>query len=210
MRVRNGFLLGAILLFAIPAFAQDNSSKLDIALHFSFARWNPAENYSNTVNLYGGGGSITLFFADFWGIKGEFTAYGNQNQTFYVNNGEGAFAPVTLRGNFFTYLFGPVVQKHSGTFRPFGEFLLGDAHTNVYQSVTPKEALGTSTSSDAFAMAVGGGLDLRLNEHISLRLGEADYLLTHFNAYNGSAVAPFFSNYNQNNFRVLSGIVFSF
>ena len=45
---------------------------------------------------------------------------------------------------------------------------------------------------------------------MSIRLGEADYLLTHFNAYNGSGVAPFFSNYNQNNFRLLSGIVFSF
>lgn len=210
MKARNGLFLVAILLLAIPAFAQDESSKLDIALHFSFARWNPDSNYANTVNLYGGGGSITAFFTDFVGIEGEFTGYGNQNYTFNIRNGEGAFVPVRFKGNFFTYLFGPVIQKRSGRFRPFGEFLLGAAHTNVYANVTTKQALGTTPSSDAFAMAVGGGLDLRLNKHISLRLGEADYLLTHFNAYNGSAVAPFFSNYNQNNFRLLSGIVFSF
>jgi Outer membrane protein beta-barrel domain len=210
MKVRNGLLLGAILLFGIPAFAQNNSSKLDIALDFSFARWNAAGNYSDTVNLYGGGGSITSFFADFFGIKGEFTGYGSQTQIVNIRNGGGAFVPVRLNGNFFTYLFGPVVQKRSGVFKPFGEVLLGAAHTNLYANVTTNQALGTVPSSDAFAMAVGGGLDLRLNKHISLRLGEADYLLTHFNAYNGSAVAPFFSNYNQNNFRVLSGIVFSF
>jgi hypothetical protein len=210
MKAGNGLLLGAILLLAIPAFAQDNSPKLDIALDFSFARWNPAGNYSNIVNLYGGGASITAFFTDFVGIKGEFNGYGNENYTFNIRNGEGGFVPVGLRGNFFTYLFGPVIQKRSGAIRPFGEVLLGAAHTNLYQSVTTKQALATTPSSDAFAMAVGGGLDLRINKHISLRLGEADYLLTHFNAYNGSAVAPFFSNYNQNSFRVLSGIVFSF
>ena len=121
MKVRNGLLLGAILLLTISAFAQDNSPKLDIALDFSFARWNPAENYSNTSNLYGGGGSITLFFADFLGMKGEFTGYGNQTQTFNLRNGEGAFVPVRVNGNFFTYLFGPVIQKRSGVIRPFGE-----------------------------------------------------------------------------------------
>jgi opacity protein-like surface antigen len=210
MKVRNALLLGAVLLFAIPAFPQDNSSKLEIAADFSFARWNPSKNYSNAVNLYGGGGSITLFFTDFVGIKGEFTGYSSQNQIINIKNGEGVFVPVRFNGNLFTYLFGPVIQKRSGGIKPFGDVLLGAAHSNVYANVATNQALGTAPSSDAFAMAVGGGLDLRLNNHISIRLGEADYLLTHFDAYNGLVVAPFFSTYNQNSFRFLSGIVFSF
>lgn len=209
MKFRNALVLGVVLLFAIPVFAQNDSGKVDVSATFSFARWNPAKNYANAVNLYGGGGSVTYFFKDYIGIKAEFIGYGSQNQTININTGDG-FRAVTFNGNLFTYLFGPVVQKRSGGVKPFGELLLGGAHSNVYANVANNQALGASPSSNAFAMAVGGGLDLRLNNHVTFRVGEADYLLTRFNAYNGSAVAPFFSTHNQNSFRMLSGIVFNF
>jgi opacity protein-like surface antigen len=208
MRFRNALVLGVVLLFAIPAFAQGDSGKVEVSANFSFARWNPAKNYANSVNLYGGGGSLTYFFTEYIGIKGEFLGYGSQNQTIRCAACEGN---IVASGNLFTYQFGPVVKKRTGTFQPYGQLLLGGAHSNVYANVATTGGLGTAPSSNAFAMVVGGGVDVKLSHSISLRLAEADYLLTRFNAFNGQAVVkPFFSTHNQNSFRMLTGIVFSF
>jgi hypothetical protein len=51
-------------------------------------------------------------------------------------------------------------------------------------------------------MAFGGGVDIPLNKHISIRPGEFDYLLTRFNNA--------FTNGNQNNLRYSAGVNFSF
>lgn len=207
MKFRNALVLGVVLLFAIPAFAQDDSGKVEVSGYFSFARWNPAKNFANSVNLYGGGGSLTYFFTQYIGIKGEFTGYGSQNQTIRCAACEGN---IVASGNLFTYLFGPVIKKRTGTFQPYGHILLGGGHSNVYANVATQGGLGASPSGNAFAMAVGGGFDIKVAQHISLRAGEFDYLLTRFNAFNGSQVAPFFSTHNQNSFRLLTGIVFTF
>ena len=58
----------------------------------------------------------------------------------------------------------------------------------------------------AFAMAVGGTLDIRLNHHISLRPIQVDYLLTRL----GSKTAlNQYETFSQNNLRYGAGIVFS-
>jgi outer membrane immunogenic protein len=82
----------------------------------------------------------------------------------------------------------------SRSFQPFGQMLLGLAHSG-----------GTlaqgSNSGAAFAGNFGGSLDLRLNPRFSIRLIEADYLLTTFD--NGS-------NNHQNNLRISEGVVIRF
>jgi opacity protein-like surface antigen len=211
MKFRNALVLGIVLLFAIPAFAQDDQGKFELSGNFSYVRWNPAKNYANAVNLYGGGGSITYFLTQYIGIKGEFLGYGSQNNYIRVPSAEGT-GTIVASGNLFTYMFGPVVKKRSGTFQPYGNILLGGAHSNVFANLATEEqgTLGASPSGNAFAMAVGGGLDIKVSHSISLRAAEVDYLLTRFNAYNGTTVAPFFSTHNQNNLRLVTGIVFSF
>jgi opacity protein-like surface antigen len=206
MNVRRLMILGAVLLFALPAMAQDNQ-KVDVAVDFSYIRWNPSKNYSNSVNLYGGGGSIAYFFTDHIGIKGEFNGYGSQNFRITIPTGDGNQVFVA-NGNMFTYLFGPIIQKRSGGIRPFGQVLLGGAHTNVYSNLHT-ESGNFSPTGNAFAMAVGGGLDIRLgsNPHVSIRPAEVDYFLTHFNAFSSTSGI---NNNNQNNFRFQAGIVFSF
>ena len=56
-----------------------------------------------------------------------------------------------------------------------------------------------ASPANAFAMAVGGGLDVRVNHAFSVRLFEADYYLTHFQ--NGV-------NSEENNLRLTFGVVF--
>ena len=52
---------------------------------------------------------------------------------------------------------------------------------------------------NAFAMATGGGLDVKISPHAALRLFQADYLFSKFR--NGV-------NDRQNSFRLTAGLVF--
>jgi hypothetical protein len=51
-------------------------------------------------------------------------------------------------------------------------------------------------------MAVGGGIDIPVSSLVSIRPAEVDYLLTNFSNR--------FTNSNQNNFRYLGGVTFTF
>ena len=59
-------------------------------------------------------------------------------------------------------------------------------------------SLGVSATDNAFAMALGGGVDWKANDRIAIRLAQGDYLLTRF----GST--------SQHNFRLSTGVVFRF
>jgi hypothetical protein len=61
-----------------------------------------------------------------------------------------------------------------------------------------------SSTQAAFAMAVGGGIDVNINKHVSFRPIAVDYLLTRFpNLTTGN-------NQNQNSLRATAGFVFTF
>ncbi len=88
-----------------------------------------------------------------------------------------------------------------GRLAPFAQVLAGGAHAGgaLVAGNTP----AATGSSVVFASNVGGGLDLRPHpdSHFSLRLVEADYLVTLF--HNGQ-------NDHQNILRLSAGVVFHF
>ena len=83
--------------------------------------------------------------------------------------------------------------------QPFGQALVGLAHAGgtLVQGANP----GAVNAGAAFAANIGGGADLKATPRFSIRLIEADYLLTTFN--NGS-------NNHQNNLRIGAGVVVHF
>jgi hypothetical protein len=85
-----------------------------------------------------------------------------------------------------TYLLGPHL-RFPGPISPFAHFLVGGA----------RESIGGGTQN-AFATAVGGGLDLKVLPFISIRPIQFDYLLTHFNST------------TQNQPRISAGVVVHF
>ncbi len=102
-----------------------------------------------------------------------------------------------------TYVFGgPEFTFHAGRALFFAHSLFG--HGEVDGGLF-------STSRSGFAMAFGGGVDLRLTSHLSLRLIDADYLPSHFtgplqeNYFNGPTY-PNVTSWN-NNSRVSFGLV---
>ncbi len=87
--------------------------------------------------------------------------------------------------------------RKSGRFTPFGQVLVGVTHASG--GLAPSQI--HAGSSTAFAMAAGGGLDIKLNRSFSLRAFQTDYLLT---------LLPNRTNDHQNNFRLSTGIVVRF
>jgi hypothetical protein len=95
-----------------------------------------------------------------------------------------------------TYLFGPQV-RFPAPVSPFAHFLFGAAHEAIGTGVSG----GTFTSGptqNAFATAVGAGIDIKILPLISFRPIQFDYLLTRFN------------NSNQQQPRVSAGLVLHF
>jgi len=100
-----------------------------------------------------------------------------------------------LNVNSYSFLFGPVlsnrVEGSPNGFTPFLHALAGADRISA-------SASGSSVSDTAFAMAFGGGVDIDVNRHISVR-GQSDYLYTK----HGTAT-------HQDNVRVSVGVVFKF
>jgi hypothetical protein len=126
------------------------------------------------------------------------------------------------------YLFGPRVSyRNKSRFTPYVEVLFGGAtrdlsrHLNVvtgdnipvFPVVTPQNLFPgadtnitaqVSASQTGFAMAVGGGLDWKLNKHFSFRPVSVDYVLTRFpSPLTGT-------DQNQNSIRASAGVLFTF
>jgi opacity protein-like surface antigen len=198
-----------LLTVELTAWAQDYP-KMEVAVNYSFVNFVPA-TVSNAADLNGGGGQFTYNFTKFLGIKADFQGYGSHAATVTVPAGpnvpRGPFS-VTANGNLFTYLFGPQIKYH-GKFAPFVEVLFGAAHSNVYSDVFKAAPAGSfvgsvNPSNNGFAMAAGGGLDIKVARVVAIRLAEFDYLLTRF----GNPITH--NNPNQNSFRYNAGVVFQF
>jgi hypothetical protein len=194
--MKKTLVLLAGLLIGIGVSAAQDVPKAEIAFGYSFINVHPQFPQITSYNLNGGGASFVYNATHYFGIKAEFMDYtgggGAQLRKFgYTGN---------VSGNLFSYEFGPIIKKHSGKIQPFGEALFGAAHTGtygtIYNAIHGIQAAGNS--NNAFAMELGGGLDIPVNRLLSIRPVEVDYLLTKFSANNISAT--------QNNFRYFGGI----
>ena len=90
--------------------------------------------------------------------------------------------------NLHNYLFGPTVA-FPGPVSPFVHLLVGGAHLSFS---------GGAVVGNAFASALGAGIDIKVAPFVSLRPIQIDYLLTRFNSS------------TQNQPRVSAGLVLRF
>ena len=210
MKTRCATLFGIIMLVATSAFAQENS-KLEASVDFSYMHFVPQNNHIvQPFNLWGGGGSLVYYFGRL-GIKADLQGYATTTQRFAFGSGS-SFCPTVCTGNaqanLFTYAFGPQYKFHVGRIEPFVEALGGGAHSNLFgnalRNCTGCTIIGRSPSNNAALFIVGGGIDINLTSHITVRPGEVDYVLTRF----GSAFTQ--GNNNQSNIRYQAGIVLRF
>ena len=177
MRVRFTISLALALLACAACFAQD-SPKVEITANYSYFRLNPGlPSVWNSQNLNGGGAQAALYFKPWLALaadlQGCFTQRPKSSSVFTG----------CAQGNLFTYTFGPQIKYRAGKLELFAEELLGGAHTNFYANGCNKntgECGNRSPTNNAFAMAIGGGMDIAVSSKIAIRLVDADYELTRF------------------------------
>jgi opacity protein-like surface antigen len=174
------------LLFGTAAHAQD-VPKFDLFAGYSYLHANPATSGISSFGMNGGSASLAYNPNNWLGAVADFGGY-------HANNILGT----GVNGTLSTYLFGPRVSyRRNSRITPFGQVLFGVAH------IGGDNGLAFSASNNSFAMTVGGGLDLKLSQHFSIRPVQIDYLLTRFDELALGAQT-------QNNLRVSTGIVFHF
>lgn len=114
----------------------------------------------------------------------------------YHNSQDASFNPTT-----FSYLFGPRFSiRKSSRFTPYAQALFGGARvsTSLVDANT-----GNLVSENGFAAAFGGGLDVRLTDHVAFKPFQIEYLMTQVpNIWS--------ADHTQNNIRYSAGVVFRF
>jgi len=144
--------------------------KIEITGDYSYFRFNPRlSKYFNSHSLNGGGGDVTYFLTSMIGLKADRQGYGSYTQC----TKPGAPIQGCASGNLFTYMFGPELKFRMGKLEPFGEVLVGGAHSNLYANACTKITglcVSKSPSNNAFAFDVGGGVDFAATEKVIIRI----------------------------------------
>ncbi len=231
------FLIALVAFSGTAAFAQDAPPvqqpatttpaapppepelPVELAIDYSFLH-SPQNGFIPGFSLNGVGASLAFYFNKHLGIHADFQDYGTHSLSFSVPAMSQPCSglsdcPLSVKGTAFSYMAGPIVRfRVKRRFEPFVEVMFGGAHDNTYaavykgcfnqgQCVNP----GKLPNNNAFVFALGGGLDVPLKEHISIRLAQVDYEPTRF----GNSLKPNNGHANiQSNFRFQAGIVFKF
>ena len=183
------FLLSTILLLAgaSAAMAQQDAYSGDAAAAYHWVRSNAGPGQCGCFGMNGGGVSGSWNFHGPWSAVVDISAE-NTGSAPPANN------PLTL----VSYLAGARYKIPQPWFQgnhkpqPFAQIILGAAHAGGTEA-------GVADGSYRFATRIGGGIDVPLNEHFSVRVVQIDYYLTTFvNA----------TNDHQNNLLVGAGIVY--
>jgi outer membrane immunogenic protein len=174
------------LVSAPEALAQSDDN-LEIGANYIYIRTNAPPAGCGCFSLNGGAAWVGYNFRGNLALIGEVSGSG-------ASNIEGTTGSLKLT----SFLAGLRYSRHHSRLAPFGQVLLGGAHASG--ELTPNSS-GLAGSETAFAMTAGGGLDVKLSHHLSLRVVQADYFLTHFNNS---------LNNRQNDFRIGAGLVFRF
>ncbi len=186
------------------AVAQD-TPKADLFFGYSGYRANAARDFPSFLN-HGGLGTLGLNFNPYVAFESEIGGYHNGN----INN-------LNIDSTSMTYLFGPRVSfRRSRRVVPYIHSLFGGVHATSSVpviivpapfSTAPETVTRLKNSQDAFAMAVGGGLDIKLSHHVMFRPFQFDYLLTRLQDLGQTGPSQ---NRNQHNVRYAGGLIFTF
>ena len=194
--LRKLLLLFAILLVCAPAgFAQSDYSNWEFFIGYAHER---ANNGADRLDRRGvavnpNGSTQRVDFVSkripYNGVTGEVVANVTRHIGLVTNvavtfantdfldalTGRSLHARVTR----YTLLFGPRYNfRNSSPFIPYAHALFGV--TRYQAKFRNRDFSCPDTSETAFAMALGGGLDIRAGKHIDIRAAQVDYLPVFF------------------------------
>jgi hypothetical protein len=160
-------LFGLILAIPFVASAQD-ASKFELFGGYTYAR--VFDSSGSISNSNGGAGDVGFFPLSWAGLVGD---VGYSHSSGYTFQGTPFKAPTDA----LHYFGGPRVRFGSGRFQPYVQTLFGVVHRSNLETSGGVEISGPENS---FAYLIGGGVDLKIFHHVSIRLIQASYLRTVF------------------------------
>ena len=194
------YLAPAVPVFPPQAKSSSGSNEthpaVDLFVGYSFVRF--------STNTTTGAGNVKESF-NWHGL--EASVAGNVNRWFSLVGDFGVYRikdlPPNVSGSAYTFLFGPQFSHRGEHWTPFIHALFGAARLADIQVTPPATSafFNRSFSQNAFATALGGGVDGNFNKHIGVRIFQVDYLLTKFTDGGDN---------KQNNLRASAGLVLHF
>ena len=203
-----------VLTFAMISMAQD-MPRAEAFLGYTYTRINSATNVP-AFSANGGGGDFAINFNPWFGFVTDLGIVKNGN-----------IDDRNIDTTLFPFLFGPRVTVRTWAgFTPYFQYLLG----GVYQSSSARINLNVprpaqpiflpgigevtgdltafsarvSASQTAFAQALGGGINVRISNHVSIRPVGLDWLMTRLQNFRTD------EDNNQHNLRYSAGVNFTF
>jgi hypothetical protein len=164
-----------LMVMSLPMLGQGEGYKAEIFGGYQYTRVGGGDG----ANFNGWNASATGNLNDWFGVTGDISgAYKSESAAhLHLHN----------------FLFGPTVSYNKAAkVKPFAHALFGMSHANAGISGLARG------SENAFAMALGGGIDVGVGRNFAVRLFQADYLMTHFGGE------------KQNNARISVGLVARF
>ncbi len=163
---RNALVLGACMMVGIAAWGQSEGGKSRFDVAFTY---NPMLANVTTGNAFWMQGGTAQFHGGLWHNLGLMTDVTGLHTGNMHTSGVGL--------NLLAVTFGPSYSwspsKHPMTI--FGQALAGTVHGS--NSIFPSST-GFNATGNSLAIEVGGGLDIPVNRHVSVRAVEADWLRT--------------------------------
>jgi peptidoglycan-associated lipoprotein len=185
----------AALLCASSLFAQTAGKPpilplhpIEVAIDFNYVHSNAPVAGCGCFPLLGGSVSGAYYYGPQFALVAEFSKINNDNV-------DGTTHELTISNYLFgaKYLFSPKKRL-----TPYVQTLLGVARdSGTIAQVYP----GGVSTYNVFAATVGGGVDYRIKDKITVRAAKVEYYVTTF---------PNRADNHQNNLRVTSGIAIRF
>jgi opacity protein-like surface antigen len=180
--------LAVFLASGAVMYAQEtNTPKYEVGLEYSWLHVNSA-NYDFQRTGNGGSGYFEYNINSLIGLVADFGGYANTR--------------TGINDKALTYLFGPRFTWRHSRFNPYVQFLFGGA----YAWSGPTNA---GEKQNAFATAAGGGLDINVTEHFSIKPIQVEYLMTQFDSARLGGSTQGFGDH-QNDIRYSAGVAFKF
>jgi opacity protein-like surface antigen len=169
-----GLFVLVVLALSLGCVAAD---KAEVFGGYSYFRADTGTAGISSVNTNGWDAAVTGKLNRFLGVTAEVNGESSDN---ILGSG--------VSGSLRNFLFGPTVSFRAQKLTPFAHALFGVSRLS-----------GDTISTDnSFAMAYGGGVDMKINKMLAVRLGQIDWVRTQFN------------DATQNNLRYSTGIVVRF
>jgi hypothetical protein len=187
-----GFTIGAVAAAAAQSgLPHEGIPKAEIAVDYSYMRANATPGQCGCFNLNGGSAEAVMHIYRNFSIVADVT--GAHAGTTSVSGQSLSLLSYTA-GPRFSY---PLRRSQLTRITPFIQGLVGAVHG--FDAPFPNSSGTLTSSANALAILVGGGVDIAVSHRFAIRAVQMDYGLNHL---------PNNANNSENLLRISTGVVF--